>query len=147
MWPSSDLVEEIRTRRNEGLVRCGSSKETLLQSALRAFGLVADGSGYREISAEEAREVLVSVLHHDLAYDSVMMSVDEAKSLAEFFFKGAPTDSQFFTNASFRPGDTERTKETVSIAGWTPATKATFDTGIVVISSQGAAFVWVEDED
>jgi hypothetical protein len=147
MWPSPDVIEEIHTRRNVGLVRCGASKEASLQSALGAFGLFADGSLYREISAEEAREVLVSVLHHDLAYDLVMMSVDEAKSLAEAFFRGAPTDSQFFTNASFLPGDTARTQGTVSIAGWTPTTEATFDAGIVVISSQGAAFVWVEDED
>jgi hypothetical protein len=68
------------------------------------------------------------------------MSLSEAKQLLLRFFSFFAADCQFFTNASFN-NDYSRIKS------WNPITKATFDTGVVIVNTHRIGILWVEDED
>lgn len=77
--------------------------------------------------------MLVRVLHQDLAYDGEIIPQPKAESLADEFLAHASGEScVLFTNGHGN--------------AWNPATKATFDKGVVAVGNTWSACVWVEDE-
>jgi hypothetical protein len=69
------------------------------------------------------------------------MPADRAEELADgFLAETARGDCRYFTNAA---------DDSVSVmsSSWNPATPATFDRGVLVVSKEGSACFWVEDED
>jgi hypothetical protein len=69
-----------------------------------------------------------------------MRPVDDAERLSSLFLNVvAPRGARFATNSSHVAGD--------GPPGWSPATEYTFDAGVVVLHSGGAAVFWVADED
>ena len=94
---------------------------------------------YREIERGEAERVVVELLHHDLAYQAEIMPREQAEALARDFLAAVPADARFYTNGSLTAGG--------SPGSWTPATRATFDHGVIAVSAGGSSCFWIEDED
>jgi hypothetical protein len=136
-----DICAEIVQRRKGSKVRCGilSVASPAVADIARAFDLSPIADCYGEVSAEKARAILVRILHRDLAYDSIIVPLDEAEELAAGFLLAASSPAcGYFSN-----GDFSRTPP----LAWNPATEATFDTGILVVGAKQSACLWVEDED
>lgn len=98
------------------------------------------GKQWIEINREEAQKILLLILTKDLAYNTNLMSLAEAEQLLLRFFSFFTADCQFFTNASFNKGYSR-------IKSWNSITKATFDTGVVIVNTHRIGILWVEDED
>jgi hypothetical protein len=126
----------IRGERGCGVVHVGSSEATTLSELARAFKLGFDDALYREIDRDAARAILIELLHRDLAYLVELMPAARAAELADgFLTETARPGARYFTN---RAG---------MYNAWNPATAATFDLGVLVLSDAGSACLWVEDED
>jgi hypothetical protein len=132
-----EICARIRRARRRGNTRCGvvDGRKSIVEAA-RIFGLADDNAIFRSIERAEADEIATYILHADLAYGSEIMSRKRAAHLWQYFmelFQGQ--DLEFATNAGPQAGS------------WKPATKATFDMGVVVIGTTRTGCLWVEDED
>ena len=129
------IVDEIKSARRSGVVRCGivESGHGDLVGLAKGFGLNGDEHACRPISPAAARELVTSILHKDLAYGVELMPAARARELAERFLGQFGDNARYFSNGW--PGV------------WTPATDATLDTGVLVIGDGGCGCLWVEDED
>jgi len=77
-----------------------------------------------------------------MAYKGDADTVNIAEELSCDFLKWFGGGVKYFTNAQWPEGDLS----VDSIGAWTPATDATFDSGILVLGSQSGVY-WIEDED
>ena len=91
-----------------------------------------------ELDTQEALEVAIRVLSVDLAYKMPVMAIDLAQRLAHRFLACFDTGAVFLTNGSLARAGSR---------AWSPLTNATFDTGIVAVSSRRGGLLWVVDED
>ena len=137
-------LERIASFRSAGDVIVGARLGALSPESLAAsFGLSGDASTYHAISAEEARAVLVAVIHRDMAYSSEIVPHEIAVQLAREFVAELPPASRFYTNGAYG-----LPHPTVGVGpSWQPATDATFDTGVLAIGVPLSACVWFKDED
>ena len=92
-----------------------------------------------ELDAEEALEAATRVLSVDLAYKMPVMAIDLAERLAHEFLSCFGADAVFLTNGTLGRAS--------GVRAWSPITDATFDTGVVAVSSRRVGLLWVEDED
>jgi hypothetical protein len=125
--------EQISAARDCGRVTCGTCPASELLAVARHFGLSTVPGTYREIDRGAAEALIVTLLHHDLAYQSELMPRARAEALAGEFLAAVPADARFYAN-----GDP---------TSWTPATRATFDLGVLAVSAGGSSCFWIEDED
>jgi hypothetical protein len=125
------VSDDILAARRFGVVHCGVSslRAPTVAELAKEFGLRPDAACYREIDQACARLSVQRLLHRDLAYSAEVMPEQQAVRLTERFFAEFGTGARFFTN------------------NWCPATDATFDEGVLVISPQRSGCLWVEDED
>ena len=146
MADADDIVAEVRALRRAGHVRGGALPQGFdsPEAAARSFGLASEPGIYAEIDAAQAVSVLQRVIHGDLAYGVELVPPARAQRLAIAFVQAAGgPGARYFTNGA--PG-----LPNPSVAGgasWSPATDATFDTGILVLVPQRTACLWFEDED
>lgn len=142
-----DPLDAIKKERSSGRVFCGTLEKAESATALAAsFGLSDKPACYRSTDVDMARAILVGILHRDLAYGTRLMSLSRAEELsAAFIQRFAKTGCRYFTNAEFK----RDAGAGLVLAGWNPATTATFDTGVLVLGAPGteSACVWVADED
>jgi hypothetical protein len=141
-----EVLVTIETLRNAGLVRGRVLQETFASPELAAlaFGLKGDPAIYSEVGPKEAACVLRSVIHRDMAYEMELVPLRQAEELAEQFLRAVGSvGARYFTNGTF---GLPRPSPNVG-ASWSPATEATFDTGILVITPERTACLWFEDED
>lgn len=111
-----------------------------LDDVARDAGLVPIGRGWVPRTREEAVRLLTVVLHRDLAYRAEQMPEHRARWLAERLVAVVGRcDARFVSNTADFPG--------ADPWGWTPATTATFDTGVVAAGPELAMVCWVADED
>lgn len=140
------LLCEIVASRTGGevIAECTDRAYTRPEEAAGAFGLSSAADTYTEVPAEEALAVLANVINKDMAYDFEFMPYERAKELATaFLFSFPQTGTRFFTNGTFG-----KERESPNIGpSWSPATEATFDTGVLVLAAQSTACVWFKDED
>jgi len=111
------------------------------------FGLRRLGDGWVSIDRIAARSVLRFLLRQDQAYGRARLPDDVAGTMCDDFLTWFSTDTQFFTNG--RVDSPPRKDEPTGIlfhAGWTPATDATFDSGVIAFGRWSGVF-WIEDED
>ncbi|MEM7579090.1 MAG: hypothetical protein AAF316_04425 [Cyanobacteria bacterium P01_A01_bin.80] len=144
-----DICSEIDSLRDCGFVNCGIVDEslTLKQLALR-FELFFEPNIYKEINRQQAAVVVRRILHRDLAYDSKLMSQVKAENLTTRFLDCFDIkDTQYYTNGSYYAPEQGFVNNVKVGHSWTPATYATFDTGILVVSKSKSGCLWVEDED
>lgn len=87
----------------------------------------------------QAGSALLYLLTHDLAYSVEFATGSEASPLVTSFLSQFPDPAEFFTNgtSSFGTGN----------SSWTPLTSATFDSGIIAVTSEAIGVVWFADED
>jgi hypothetical protein len=136
------LLDEIAHSRTAGELIGGRIDESIarVEEAASKFGLSAVPNIYRQIAREEAVAVLANVIHKDMAYGIEIVSIERARALASAFVNGLPDEgTRYFTNGTFGDPNT--------VASWAPATGATFDTGVLALSTESTACVWFKDED
>lgn len=124
--------DRISAARHCGHVICGSSAATDVEGVARAFGLSTEPGTYCEIDRATAEARMIDLLEYDLAYDSDIVPRAEAESLAREFLDAVP-GARFYSNGTRQDS--------------MPATRATFDGGVIAIGEGGSACFWVEDED
>lgn len=130
------VEDEIPSERDCGVVRCGMARiahKDVLALA-KEFGLSDDPSVFEPIDESSAVAIVALILHKDMAYSQPLMPEERARFLAEQFLEQFGADAQFFGNG-WQPD------------GWSPATDATFDTGVLIIGKDRSGCLWVEDED
>ena len=107
-----------------------------------------------------------NVLHKDMAYGAEIMPMLLARELAtQFLAEFSRASTRFFTNGEWGKPPVEQNVKpswfSVIFAilaarhaprawagsSWSPATSATFDTGVIVVSDQKIGCVWFQDED
>lgn len=136
------ILAKIELSRRIGTVVSGCAERPFASPAAAAleFGLSGKPEIYREIAADEAIAVLAAALQRDMAYDQQIMSAARAIALAREFAGCFPAGAtRYFTNGTFGSEQTRRS--------WSPATDATFDTGVIALSNSLSACLWFEDED
>ena len=102
-------------------------------------GIAPLGRAWVEVNASGARQVLASLLHRDMAYQSELMPLHRAQWLAERFLAAfGEYGVRYATNSHDAIGSDAR--------AWTPATRCTFDSGIAIISHAAVGLFWVADE-
>ena len=142
-----DVFDTIKKERNKGAVYCGTLPKAESATKLAAaFSLSDKPACYRSTDIDMARAILSEILHRDLAYGTRLMSQARAEELSTTFMQRfAKPGTRFFTNADFK----RDAGAGLVLAGWNPATTATFDTGILALGAPGSesACVWVADED
>ena len=134
-----------KIQRARGGCIVGTKKATVdsVESAAELFGLSSETDIYEMIERAEAVEVLKRVLHKDMAYSVSIMSSEQAKMLAREFIGSFGKDSTFYTNGEY---GRHPVNPTVG-PSWSPATDATFDSGVVVIFDEMVGCAWFTDED
>jgi hypothetical protein len=116
----------------------GTSKADIASAFVQRLGL-RPPEAWTPLSAPEALEAATRVLHSDLVYDLPVMKRDLAKELARRFIECFEDGAAFVTNGTFA---LDRTG-----GGWSPLTDATFDSGVIGVSTERIGLLWVEDED
>lgn len=117
------------------------SKYTVLEIAEVVsfyFGLTSSPS--RSIDRPHARRICREILHRDLAFHDVRLSLELADSLVDDFVHQFGPEASFFTNGTFHD-------EPFRLQGWSPCTDSTFDTGVLAISGSSAGIIWAADDD
>jgi len=139
-----DPFEAIRKERKTGTVYCGTTKDAKGVVALAtAFGLKGDASLYHQVDAAEAREILVAILHRDLAHGNRQLSQARAEALAgQVLERFADPGIRFLTNAKFK-----QVAGALVLSHWDPATTSTFDTGLLFLGTGESGCVWVSEDD
>lgn len=140
-----DPFEAIKKERKTGKVICGTTTDAKSVAALAtAFGLKGDASLYHQVDAELARQILVNLLHRDLAYGNRLLSLARAEELAgQVMQRFADPGIRFLTNARFRQG----AAAALVMSHWDPATASTFDTGVLMLGTGESGCVWVAEDE
>jgi hypothetical protein len=114
------------------------------EEAAAEFGLSERADTYTQVAAQEAVAVLANVIHEDMAHGYEFVPLERARELAAAFVSSFPPQTtRYFTNGTFG-----KPRESQNIgASWSPATEATFDTGVLMLSSEATACLWFKDED
>ncbi len=138
-----DIYKKIQKVRGGCIAGIKEAKVESVESAAELFGLSNESDIYKNIERAEAIEVLRNVLHKDMAYSIKIMSSEKAKNLAVEFVDNFGKEAKFYTNGEYgKP----RKKPNFG-PSWSPATDATFDTGVIVIIKEMVGCVWFTDED
>ncbi|MBD3618821.1 MAG: hypothetical protein LPK58_07945 [Gammaproteobacteria bacterium] len=134
----------IEARGSDTIVDIRPAKVASVEEAAAQFGLFDSPGIYFEISEQDAVSVLKTVLSRDMAYHVELMPQNEADGLAKEFVRHFSGDKpKYFTN-----GDYGCPRKHPNVGpSWTPATIATFDTGVLVITTERIGCAWFTDED
>ncbi len=139
--PQADFNEDLRL---------------VIDAFVRTCGLQGLGESWIEIDEGTARWILSRVLFRGLAHSAELMGESEAGSLARLFVRACfpeleigPTAERYryYTNGQVVDGPTMFDLSGRPIDGWTPATDATFDAGVVLDSRRRIGVLWASDED
>jgi hypothetical protein len=139
-----DCLEAIRKERGNGQVISAAGGPGEVPAHVAAsFGLKNDASCYEEIDAELAREIVIEILHRDISQGNRVMRLSRAEELAGQFMEtyGKPP-RRFWTNGRF----VRDAGAGLVLKGWSSATSATFDTGVLAFGPDGSACLWVREE-
>lgn|SRR5690606_2213025 len=115
----------------------------LLDKACVIENLKALGTGWNQVTYDQAKALLTKALTYDLAYSSTRIAPDDK---VQFFkaeiLKDIDDQSIYcFTNWLGSPWDGERG------GGWNPLTTHTFDMGIVFLTQTKLTFAYFISED
>ena len=131
-------LESVEAAGREDAVAGEEAAVASLDALLGRTGMRPLGSDWRSIPEIEATHLVTDWLHRDLAYRVVCLEDRAARALAREFTGSFPPDAHFFTNAGLW---------TDGPRSWTPATDATFDCGVGVVSAARVGILWVQDEN
>lgn len=155
----AQLTSQIRAIREGGWALCdwrarshaGAVSFDELEAYVDAANLASLGQdgdqapgrgGWREITREEARALVIHWMRHDLAYGNAAREDDVAATqAAAAFFDRFGDAAQLFTNG------VESVGERPTLQSWTSRTRHTFDLGVVAADDETIGLVWFADED
>jgi hypothetical protein len=146
--PSAELCARILGARDAGdaIVRVERARVDSPEEAAHLLGLRASAVD-REIDAGEARMILQAVLSEDMAYGVEIINAATTARLAAAFLQAFDDEAaRWFTNATWRV-DEHSVTGVPSLGGWFPATSATFDSGVLVVTATRIGCAWFMDED
>ncbi|MBW4626543.1 MAG: hypothetical protein KME49_13840 [Brasilonema octagenarum HA4186-MV1] len=135
-----EVLFEIQKIISDETLETSKNMTAILDLFVSQFGYSGLGVRWKEVNQEDAQKILSFIMTKDLAYSVQLMSLEEAENIIVKLFEFFPEHCKFFTNASFRNNYS-------GISGWDSITKATFDTGIIVVSDRRIGILWVQDED
>jgi hypothetical protein len=140
-----DPFEAIKKERKAAKVICGMTKDAKSVVALAtAFGLKGDAGLYHQVDADMARQILVNILHRDLAYGNRLLSLARAEELAAHVMdRFTDAGIRFLTNAKFKHG----AAAALVLSHWDPATASTFDTGVLMLGTAESGCVWIAEDE
>jgi hypothetical protein len=143
------VAEDIIAARIYGEVRCGLSSRPspTVPELAREFGLRDEAGCYKEIDQQDARQLVQTLLHRDMAYNAEVMPEARAAELADAFLAQFGPGTRYFSNGNWHLPPVARTDGVVWGASWDPVTPATFDAGVLVIGPEQSGCLWIEDED
>lgn len=98
--------------------------------------------GLPEIDRDRARRGLALALHRGMAHHDERLPAERAAALAGALVDALAPDARWWTN-----GDLGAAGPQLVVAGWTPLTTATFDTGVLGVDDHHVLVAWVVDED
>jgi hypothetical protein len=130
-----------------GEIAIQGDPRSVADALARGLDFHALGRRWRELARPDAHAVLAAVLTRDLAYDRELMDESKARALADEFLRQFGPNARFFTNREFRRQAADASEWVQRTAEWDPVTRATFDTGVVVVDVDRAGLLWFEDED
>ena len=84
---------------------------------------------------------------NDMAHGCACLDLNEATIYTENFFATFPEGTVYYTNSTWKKTKRSNIPDAILLDQWTPATHATFDSGIIAISEKTVGVLWVEDED
>jgi hypothetical protein len=154
----TDIENEVRRLRRCGVVVMKALSRPAGESLNDVADRVAESVGYKALGPHRVRldrdgttRVLTRVLAQDLAYDSSIMTSEDADRLAQAFLAHVGTGAAYVTNGTWADGawaePPRRSGSGATGLSWKPLSKATFDAGVLAVGEQVAAILWVEDED
>lgn len=116
--------------------RYATNPREALDVLAASLGFRAIGARWRQLTKDEAADLLRRVLEHDLAYNGAEMEPEEAMALADECLEIAGA-ADYFTNGAF------------TSTGWAghKVAPGTFDTGIAWTGAECVGILWVRDED
>ncbi len=143
------IVDDIKAERKAGVVRCGFlDLSAPAEDVATAFGLSGAPDSLRSIDKEDAVQILTQLLQEDMAYGSPLIPESRAAELAVEFLAGFDAVSaRFFTNVDYSRDGEKISRRCWTGLSWAPMTEATFDAGVIAISTARSACLWIEDED
>jgi hypothetical protein len=134
-----EVLFEIKKIRSDETIETSKNMTAILDLFVSQFGYFGLGVRWKEVNQEDAQKILSFIMTKDLAYSVPLMSLEEAENIIVKLFQIFPGHCKFFTNASFRNNGFG--------ISWDSITKATFDTGIIVVNDRRIGILWVQDED
>lgn len=144
-----EIAEEIIAARVGSGIRCGLSSRASpsVSDLAREFGLRDEPSSYKEIDEPDARHLIRSVLHRDMAYSWEIMPEARAAELADRFLAQFGPGTRYYSNGNWHLPPVVQPNGVICGPSWDPVTTATFDTGVLAIGPRCSGCLWVEDED
>ena len=143
--PKTDISTKLKAGRGPyAKVHIGFKEVKNVKEVAYRFGLTPESEIYFEVGFEDAKLTLTHLLHKDMAYEHEIMPLAQASILAaEFLAEFSSEEARYFTNSDWpawlaNPG---------SGRSWAPATDATFDSGILIITPTRVGCAWFMDED
>ncbi|MFP4438772.1 MAG: hypothetical protein ACLFVO_16140 [Chloroflexaceae bacterium] len=119
----------------------------LLDAFVALFDYTGLAAHWIELRRGIARKLLIHVLHEGLAYPEEMMDKETAEACAERFLEFFAPGTRYFTNGTCSGEAVIYTLAGQQVLGWRPISSATFDNGVIAVSSDRIGIVWAEDED
>lgn len=140
------LEEQILKTRDVGnsIMGIKARQAASVEHAARQFELLDSPGLYREISADEAEQVLAWLLFEDMAHRQKLMPRTQAAGFAaELMAHLGTPDARYYSNGRF-----VKTPEHPSgRIDWTAVTDCTFDSGVLALAPGRIACAWFQDED
>ncbi|RPK10764.1 hypothetical protein [Priestia endophytica] len=144
----AEFKNVLLKKRSAGKVTCSMAKRSQ-RSIFEDINDFAEELGFQEVEAslnlidkQIARKIITYVLSMDLAYDSDLDSKPIARDLCNYFVSLFSSKAKYYTNAEF-----DEEWGYFKMAGWSPISLSTFDTGIIIVDQDNVGVLWVEDED
>ena len=95
----------------------------------------------KQLSAEEAKVLLIATLHRSLAHSVEIMPIAQARELTTQFIAAAGADARYFSNCDV-------TDELNGVGGWRfMVTSYTFESVLYCITQEECALLVAVDED
>jgi len=122
--------------------------DATFEDVLQDCNLKTDRDLYEEIDRDTAHRYLTRIFYADLAYSCPEMPLEDASQLAHRFLAEFPLEgSRYYSNGSATPSDPRELAGVVELRGWKSVGNATFDWGVLIVSSTRSGCVWSDDED
>lgn len=155
-----DLLLKLNVLRDLGkITACFESYEELaaieetnlihqIDNYIESLGFHKIDDNWLEISESNAHNTLHYLITHSIAYGTELMFSNELSEVVQEFMNLFLTNCRYFTNGNWYEISKTVNNSSVRLGpSWTPLSEATFDGGIVWISTKQVGIIWIEEND